>query len=77
MFFPKCPVCGGKCKSVEPSHRYAKHGIDQWLKTQAAANHPHPYLKIGVTALVGLSEVYKRLPGGGRKQCTSCGHEFS
>lgn len=77
MFYPKCPVCGGATTSAETSTRYANHSFQGWLQQQAAAGHPHPYMKMGVSILMGASEVYKRLPGGGRKRCKSCGHEFS
>lgn len=79
MFYPACPKegCGGKSTSAEPSIRAGKRVVDGWLQQQAAINHPHPYVKIGVSVLVGLNEIYKRLPGGGRKRCTKCSHEFS
>lgn len=77
MFYPKCPSCGGKVVTDEPNLRYAKHAFGQWLHQQAASNHPHPYLKLAVAACTGGFEIYKRLPGGGAKRCTSCGHHFN
>lgn len=76
MFYPSCPSCGGKSESREPSIQHSKHAFAHWLQQQAAANHPHPYLKTAL-ALGGVGyEVYKRVPGGGEKRCTNCGHTF-
>lgn len=76
MFMPKCPQCGGKARSAEPNTAMSKHAANGWLGAQAAAGHPHPYMKLGVMAISLGREVYKRMPGGGRKACTHCGHEF-
>lgn len=76
MFYPKCPRCGGPSTSDEASLRYAKHAFAQWLQQQAAINHPHPWMKMAVMAGAAGYEVWKRVPGGGTKRCTSCGHGF-
>ncbi|MGA0546835.1 hypothetical protein ACO2Q1_16310 [Brevundimonas sp. VNH65] len=76
MFYPACAHCGGKTTSSEPSTRHANYAFNQWLKQQAAANHPHGYLKMAVLICNGGNEIYKRLPGGGEKRCTNCGHTF-
>ncbi|MDF7776033.1 hypothetical protein P1X14_12310 [Sphingomonas sp. AOB5] len=78
MFFGKCPGCGSSnITSAEPSTYTAKHSWNQWLQQQAAAGHPHPGIKAAVLATGAIYEVYKRLPGGGKKQCRDCGHVFS
>ena len=78
MFYPRCPLsgCGGKSESNEPGLQYAKHAFTQWLGQQAAANHPHPYVKAALFVGTSLYEVYKRVPGGGEKRCKSCGYIF-
>lgn len=76
MFFPRCPQCGGKSTSNEPDLRYSQHAFAQWLQQQAAANHPHPYLKAAVAIGATGFEVWKRIPGAGEKRCTRCGHVF-
>lgn len=77
IFYPKCPVCGGKSSSAieEPEWLHkAAHG-GHHLISHAAKHNP----LVGVAVAVGAAgyAVYRRAPGGGRKRCDSCGHHFS
>lgn len=76
LHFP-CPKCGGKVETTEDSSVF--HG-NRHLKRFASGNltgHAHPLLGMVATAITVGNFIYQRVPGGGRKRCTSCGHEFS
>lgn len=77
MLYAKCPVCGGKVESAE-SDVVSKvtRGTSRWLRSEAIAKHPHPLVKLAVVGVVAGNAIYRRVPGGGRKQCTACGHQF-
>ena len=77
MFFPKCPQCGGNSESAESDSvsyqsRHLKH-----FAAGHATGHAHPVIGAIATAISVGNLIYQRLPGGGRKRCTNCGHEFS
>lgn len=77
MLFPKCPRCGGKSETAENDtvtygNRQAKRFAGGHM-----TGHAHPLIGLVATAVAVGNMVYQRIPGGGRKRCTSCGHEFS
>jgi hypothetical protein len=77
MFYPKCPVCGSSSESIEPcdidrGNRSASHA----LHVSAMQGHPHPVMKALSVGITIGRQIYKRVPGGGEKRCTSCGHTF-
>jgi hypothetical protein len=74
MFYPKCPKCGGTTESAESSSfERGSQAAGNILRSTA---HRHPYLQMAhLTVKVGR-EIYKRVPGGGEKQCQACGHRF-
>ena len=78
MFYPKCPKCGGTSESIEPDDiDRANMRTKFWTHTEAAAGHSHPWMKAFSTAITIGRQIYKRVPGGGAKRCTKCGHEFN
>lgn len=75
--FMKCPSCGGRAKSIEPDGIDAvNNGVGQALRFEQMRHHPHPMMQLAHVAMTIGREVYKRVPSGGLKQCTGCGHEF-
>lgn len=77
MFFPKCPVCGAKSESAE--NDTVSYGNRQMKRFAGGhmTGHAHPIVGMVATAISVGNLVYQRIPGGGRKRCTECGHEFS
>jgi len=74
MLYPKCPKCGGTTETAEPGDfERGARGAGQILRH---LSHRHPYLKMAHLAVTVGREVYKRVPGGGEKQCLACGHRF-
>ncbi|MES1985893.1 MAG: hypothetical protein V4461_13160 [Pseudomonadota bacterium] len=74
MFYPQCPKCGGATLSAESDgFERGTRGVGQLLRHAA---HQHPYLKMAHLAAVAGRAIYKRVPGGGEKECTTCGHHF-
>ena len=75
IFYPACPKCGGATETAEPDDfERGARGAGMLLRQ---ASNAHPYLKIAHLAATLGREVYKRVPGGGEKVCTKCGHRFS
>jgi hypothetical protein len=72
--YPKCPKCGRAAASAE-SDDFDRNGRIAGHMLRHAA-HAHPYLKAAHLAATLGWQVYKRVPGGGEKQCTACGHRF-
>lgn len=76
LHFP-CPKCGGKVESAESdSVAYGNRHLKQFAAGHMTG-HAHPLLAMLSTAITVGNFVYQRVPGGGRKRCTDCGHEFS
>ncbi|RJG55390.1 hypothetical protein D0Z70_08245 [Sphingobium terrigena] len=77
MFMPKCPECGGAAKSIEPDGIDAlNNGVGGALRFENMRHHAHPHMQLAHLSIKLGREIYKRIPGGGLKQCTKCGHEF-
>lgn len=77
MLFPKCPVCGGKSKSAESDRvAYGNSHIKRFAGGHMTG-HAHPLIGLVATAISVGNFIYQRVPGGGSKRCTECGHEFS
>lgn len=77
MFFPKCPRCGGKTQSAEgDAVAYGNRQVKRFATGQMTG-HAHPAAAVISTAISLGNMIYQRIPGGGRKRCTDCGHEFS
>lgn len=74
MLYPKCPKCGGATASAESTGFEQSNRIAGGMLRRAA--HRHPYLQAAHLAATVGREIYKRVPGGGEKQCTACGHQF-
>lgn len=75
MLYLPCPKCGGKVTTAESANidrtsAQVKHG----LHTAAFA---HPVLLAAVSVFSAANFIYRRIPGGGAKRCTKCGHHFS
>lgn len=78
FLFPACPRCGGETESTEPdTFEVGTRRMGQYLQTQALEGHSHPVLKIVRIGLIVGRQIYKRVPGGGDKRCTACGHQFN
>lgn len=80
MFYPKCPKCGSDSESIESDTLdYGNRHTGQWLHSQAMGGHSHPWVKAASFAVSVGRQLYKRVPGGGAKRCTSpaCRHEFN
>ncbi len=71
MLYPKCPRCGGKSESVHEDE--VPHGVAHAVHHAAKA---FPIVAPLVVTTVAARAVWKRVPGGGMKRCTACGHEF-
>lgn len=75
MLYPKCPQCGGK---VGPSPSEAR--FDDQLKRGSIGNrqiiNSIPLVQVGMMLFKGAREIYKRIPDGGQKTCTSCHYTF-
>jgi hypothetical protein len=77
MLYPKCPLCGGKSTTDESdSIDYSNRHVARFASGRATG-HNHPALAMFSMALSAGRFVYKRVPGGGKKRCTACGHRFS
>lgn len=77
MLFPKCPRCGGKSETAEnDTVTYGNRQVKRFAGGHMTG-HAHPLIGLVATAVAVGNMVYQRIPGGGRKRCTSCGHEFS
>lgn len=77
MFYPSCPNCRSPSKSIEDdSVEYANRHAKHQLGIMASSGHAHPLLQLGTLAITAGRFIYKRVPGGGKKKCTRCGHEF-
>ncbi len=76
ILYPKCPICSGTSESAEPDDFERGSRAATIMLRQAA--HQHPYLKMVHLAAKAGREIYKRVPGGGQKRCSSpvCGHRF-
>lgn len=76
LHFP-CPKCGGKVESTEADTiSYGNRQLKRFA-SGGLSGHSHPLLGMVATAITVGNFIYQRVPGGGRKRCTSCGHEFS
>lgn len=76
LHFP-CPKCGGKVESAESDS--VSHG-NRHLKRFAnggMTGHAHPLLGMVAMAITVGNFAYQRVPGGGAKRCTACGHHFN
>jgi len=75
MFYPKCPICQGKSESSEASPAWTQTRVPPGVLSKAPT--PMKVAGIGLGVAKGAREVWKRVPGGGNKRCTVCGHHFS
>lgn len=76
LHFP-CPKCGGKVGSTEGNSVSLNNMHLKRFAAGRLTGHSHPLLGMVATAITVGNFIYQRVPGGGRKRCTSCGHEFS
>jgi len=76
ILYPKCPRCGGKSKSAIEEPEWLGHAVhaSHHPLTHAAKHNPLITVAVGIGAL-GYA-AYRRVPGGGKKQCESCYHQF-
>jgi hypothetical protein len=77
MLYPKCPRCGGKSTTAEnDTVSYANRHMGRFARG-GMTGHSHPLLGLVSVAISVGDFAYKRFPGGGKKRCTACSHEFS
>lgn len=76
LHFP-CPKCGGKVETAESdSVSYAARNMKRF-GSGSLTGHSHPLFSGLSLALSVGNFIYQRVPGGGAKKCTSCGHHFN
>lgn len=76
LHFP-CPKCGGNVETAEDNSVSLGNRSLKQFASGGMTGHSHPLLGIVASAITVGNFIYQRVPGGGRKRCTDCGHEFS